>query len=39
MLKKLQEILNMLTRYTEEIFFKDINQSSGDKNYNVRNEK
>lgn len=39
MLKKLQEILNMLTRYTEEIFFKDTNQTSGDKNYNVRNEK
>ena len=39
MLKKLQEILNMLGRYTEDIFLKIQIKLLEIKNYNVRNEK
>ena len=39
MLKKLQEILNMLSRYTEDIFLKIQIELLEIRNYNVRNEK
>lgn len=38
MFNKLQERLNMLSSYREDIF-KDANGTSGEKNYNVRDEK